>query len=220
LTLIGAPTEWVDLIDRMVPDILNLIITTWEGMPAPHPDASEDHITVALWRALVQNRNARGLPFQIRTQVVELDPAQGADLGRMDIAFIALVPREDVYFCLESKRLNALKNGKVRANASEYVTFGMLRFVTGQYSNAVQHGAMMAYVIDGDVSRAIRNVESNVRKHRVALGMTAPAQLLPSTLVVGDARARETRHQRAHEVTLFRIHHLFMGTTVSAITQL
>ena len=97
--------------------------------------------------------------FQIRTQVVELDPMPGEDLGRMDIVFIPLVPREDIYFCLESKRLNVVKDGETRAYASEYVTFGMLRFVTGQYSKAVRHGGMIAYVLDGNLSRAISNIE-------------------------------------------------------------
>src|SRR5260370_24092365 len=77
--------------------------------------------------------------FQIRTQVGELDPVPGEEFGRMDIVFIPLVPREDIYFCLESKRLNVVKDGETRAYASEYVTFGMLRFVTGQYSKAVRH---------------------------------------------------------------------------------
>src|ERR1017187_5947752 len=103
-------------------------------MPPPALDEGEDKITIALCRALQQNRTARGLMFQIRTQVVELDPVPGEDFGRMDIVFIPLVPREDIYFCLESKRLNVVKDGEPRAYASEYVTFGMLRFVTGQYS--------------------------------------------------------------------------------------
>jgi hypothetical protein len=211
VTVIGSPEEWVDLIDQMVPDVLNLVITTWEGMPLPDANASEDDITNQLWRALVQNRNARKLPFQIRTQVVELDPAQDADIGRMDIAFIALVPREDIYFCLESKRLNAPKDGRIRAYASEYVRFGMFRFVTGQYSNAVRHGGMMGYVIDGDISRAMNNVEANIRQQYAALGMAAPGQFVPSSIITGDPRIRETHHKRAHDASLFHLHHVFMA---------
>jgi hypothetical protein len=218
VTVIGAPEEWVSLIDGMVPEVLHLVVTTWDEMPTPNPNASEDEITQTLWRALVQNRDARRLPFQIRTQVVELDPGEGADLGRMDIAFIALVPREDIYFCLESKRLNVPTDGKVRAYASEYVRFGMLRFVTGQYANAVRHGAMMAYVIDGDVGRAIRNVEGNIRQHCATLGMTPPGAFVPSGTITSDARALETHHQRARENTHFRIHHLFMSAS-RAVTQ-
>ena len=211
MAVVGTSTDWADLIDPLVPQILSLVIAAWEGMPQPAPSEGEDNITIALYRALQQNRTARSLMFQIRTQVVELDPAPGEDFGRMDIVFIPLIPREDIYFCLESKRLNVVKDGETRAYASEYVTLGMLRFVTGQYSKAVRHGGMVAYVLDGDVARAIANIENNIRRQHAALGMTAPGSFLPSTSLKGDARARETHHRRVHETQFFRIHHLFVG---------
>ena len=211
MAVVGVPTEWVDLIDPMVPLVLNLVVASWEEMPSPSPDQTEDNITIALCMALKQNRTARGLMFQIHTQMVELEPIAGEDFGRLDIAFVPLVPREDVYFCLESKRLNVVKDGQPRAYASEYVTSGMLRFVTGQYSKAVRHGGMLAYVLDGDVARAMSNVEANIRKQHAALCMAEPGSFLPSTALTRDARARETHHQRVHEASLFRIHHLFMA---------
>jgi hypothetical protein len=131
VTIVGAPTDWTGVIDSLVPVILTLVIATWEEMPLPSSDADEDKITDALCRALRVNRTVRGLPFQIRTQVIESDPVEGEDLGRMDIAFIPLVPREDIYFCLENKRLNVVIDGKFRPYASEYVRLGMLRFVIG-----------------------------------------------------------------------------------------
>jgi hypothetical protein len=215
VSIIGISTEWSDLIDPMVPEILNLVIASWQEMPSPATDEKEDNITVTLCRILMQNRTARGLMFQVRTQVVELDPMPGQDLGRLDIAFIPLVPREDIYFCLESKRLNVVKNGERRAYASEYVQFGMLRFVAGQYSKAVRHGGMIGYVLDGDVSDAMTNVEANIRQRHKELCMTPPGAFVSSTVLKGDTRARETHHQRAHETVLFRIHHLFMATPVA-----
>jgi hypothetical protein len=128
----------------------------------------------------------------------------------MDIAFIPLVPREDIYFCLESKRLNVIKSGTPRTYASEYVRFGMLRFVTGQYSKAVHHGGMLGYVLDGNVSDAIANVEGNIRQRHEELCMTPPGVFSASAVLNGDDRARETHHQRAHETSVFRIHHIFM----------
>ena len=211
MAVVGTPAEWADLIDPLVPQILTLVIATWEQMPPPAPDGGEDDITTALCRALQQNRTARSLMFQIRTQVVELEPIPGEDLGRMDIVFIPLVPREDIYFCLESKRLNVVKDGKTRAYASEYVNFGMLRFITGQYAKAVRHGGMIAYVLDGNVSRAITNVEANIKSQHSALGMAPPGAFQSSAVLRDDARARETHHHRAHESTPFRIHHLFMA---------
>ena len=36
MSIVGEPTNWADLIDPLVPDILGLVIATWEGMAAPH----------------------------------------------------------------------------------------------------------------------------------------------------------------------------------------
>src|SRR6185437_556375 len=107
--------------------------------------------------------------FQIHTQQVEIDPQPGEDMGRMDIVFNVLVPREEIYFCLEGKRLNVVNNGVTRAYAAEYVSHGMMRFVTGQYSAAVRHGGMIGYVLDRDIPRAILNVEANVQAQHAAL---------------------------------------------------
>jgi hypothetical protein len=215
MSIVGAPTDWSNLIDPLVPDILRLVIASWEGMRPPAPDAREDDISVELYRALQQNRTARGLMFQIGTQQVELDPAPGQDVGRMDITFRPLVPREDIYFCLECKRLNVNKDGVLRAYAAEYVTFGMLRFVTGQYANAVQHGGMIGYVLDGNVARAMANVESNLQTQHVVLRMTAPGAFQRSSILTRDDRARETHHGRDHQTTLFCVHHLFMARDVN-----
>jgi hypothetical protein len=209
--VIGSPEEWGDFIDTQVPDILALVIDSWQQLAAPAPNALEDHITEALCRVLKSHRAARELPLQIHLQPVEIEPAEGQEAGRMDIAFYALVNREDVYFCLEAKRLNVPKDGTVRAYASEYVRFGMMRFITGQYAKLVHTGAMIGYVVDGRIPHAIANVARNIRSQHVALGMTPPGELLPSTIIPGDTRARETHHTRQHDSSLFRIHHLFVS---------
>ena len=211
MSVIGVSEEWSDLIEPKVPEILDLVVTSWNQMPDMVGNEKEDTITRALCRILMQNRTARQLPFQVRTQVVELEPVPGEDFGRLDIAFIPLVPREDIYFCLEAKRLNVIKNAKLRTYASEYVRLGMLRFVTGQYSRVVRHGGMIGYVLDGKVSDAITNVETNVQERHVELCMTPPGKFQPSAILSGDSRARETHHNRAHDLSVFRIHHLFVA---------
>lgn len=129
----------------------------------------------------------------------------------MDIVFNLLIPREDIYFCLECKRLNVINDGERRTYASEYVRLGMLRFITGQYARAVRHGGMIGYVLDGNVSHAMINVEQNIRKQRGSLGLTEPARFLASTSLPDDNRIRETHHRRAHEIETFRIHHVFLA---------
>ena len=209
----GSPSDWVNLIDSMVPDVLELILTAWESMPAPAPNATEDPTSESLCRHLRQSRNRCDLPFRIDLQMVELEPEAGADLGRMDIVFSPMVPRENIYFCLECKRLNVVVDGgKIRPYASEYVRHGMLRFIRGQYAAAVRHGGMLGYVLDEDIASAVNHVEVNIRKQHAELGMDAPGVFLVSSVRPRDARVRETRHRRVHDHGLFCIHHLFMGS--------
>ena len=124
------------------------------------------------------------------------------------------MPREEIYFCLEGKRLNVVNDSARRAYASEYVRYGMMRFITGQYSRTVGHGGMIGYVLDQDIARAISNVTANVRAQCPALRMDPPGDLLESELLRLDERVRETHHKREHDNRTFRIHHLFMAAHV------
>ena len=211
MLVVGTPSEWLDLIDSQVPEILDLVISNWARMPPLAPDAREDPTTEALCRCLRQDRDRCDLPFRIDVQMVELDPAPGENQGRMDIVFSPPVPRECVYFCLECKRLNALLEGEIRAYASEYVRFGMHRFVRGQYAVLVGNGGMLGYVLDGDIPGAMTNVEANIRGRREELGMEPPAQFQTSSIRPSDERAKETRHRRQNARDPFIIHHIFVS---------
>lgn len=216
MSVAGTPRDWEDFFATdFVPTIIELILATWLGMAKPSGDAHEGKISVDLCCALRKNRTARDLMFQIRTQDFELDLDTGELVGIKDIVFSPLINREDVYFCLECKRLNVVRNGTVRPYASEYVREGMVRFVVGQYSKGVRHGGMLGYVLDGDVPGAMANVESNIRSRSKELGMTPPAGFQPSSIRPADAHARETHHRRQHEQAVFRLHHLFVTCPVN-----
>ena len=213
MNVIGVPNAWINLIDTMVPDILKLVTTTWEALPPPASDAYEDPITELLCLALKQNRDLSELPFRIDIQLVELEPEADQKQGRMDIAFSPLIPREDIYFCLECKRLNVIKDGTLRKYASQYVTHGMVRFITGQYSKLVKHGGMLGYVLDGKVDNAIDDVSSVIHKSRDSLGMLKTAIVEQSSIIPTDNRIKETRHKRPHNGQEFKIHHIFVAGT-------
>lgn len=220
MSVVGASDEWIDLLERMLPNILRLVVEVWTGMPKPFSDDKEDKITEFLCRALRNHRTVRDLPFYIQIQMVELDPAAGQELGRLDIAFIPTglpgAPNESIYFCLECKRLNVVTNGHKWPGGSEYVAHGMVRFVNGQYASAVRHGGMLGYVLDGDVAGAITNVESNVKSQHVSLCMEPPGTLNASSVLTEVPTARESLHSRTGELTHFRIHHLFVDALASS----
>lgn len=220
MSVAGASDEWIDLLERMLPEIVRLVVEAWSGMQRPFADDREDPITELLCRALKKNRKIRDLPFYIQIQMVELDPAPGQDLGRLDIAFLPTglpgAPDESIYFCLECKRLNVVVNGVKRPGGSEYVAHGMARFVTGQYASAVRHGGMLGYVLDGDVAGAMTNVEANVKTHHISLRMEPPGTLNSSSVLAKLSTARESLHNRIGDPVQFCIHHLFMNAQAPA----
>lgn len=209
MNLAGTPDNWIDLIDSLVPDILKLVMSAWEQMPALGADALEDPTTEELSRWLRRNRDANLLPFQVHVQMVELGAGASDDQGRMDIVFLPLIPREDIYFCLECKRLNVTNDKVIRSYASEYLTYGMLRFIHGKYSAQVRNGGILGYVLDGNVSRAIQNVSKLIKKRHEELGMKPPGEMMRSSILPEETRMRETRHSRPFNPENFIMHHLF-----------
>ncbi len=214
----GSADQWIELVDSQIPDILELVVQTWESMPAPTGDDREDAITNKLCRALRRSRDSVQLAFRIDTQLVELDPAEGESEGRMDIVFSPTVPREDIYFCLECKRLNVLSScGSVRPYFAEYVVKGMVRFITGQYAASVPAGGMLAYVLDSQVDTAIAGILANIENNKALLGVKGVVEFRPSQSLPHDPRVRETVHLRGTDESEFLIHHLFMAAKSAAI---
>ena len=209
--VLGDPAAWSDLLDDMVPRILAATIEAWHTLPSIPPGWNEDRVTRSLCSALRQHRTARNLPFQIHTQQVKLESADSSAAGRLDIVFNLLVPCEESYFCMEAKRLRVVLRGRTRSYASEYVQFGMMRFITGQYSPAVRHGGMLGYVFDRNIARAVANVQANVGTHHAILRMAPPGDLVQSPLAAPTSWIRESRHRRTHASGTFRIHHVFVA---------
>lgn len=214
MSILGSSADWAALLDKLLPDLLRLIEETWNTLSGPLQNAREDTVTNALCRALRTNRTLRDMPFYIIPQMVELEPLHEEDEGRIDIAFLPSgiqgPPNESIYFCLECKWLNVTANKQKRPGGSEYVKYGMQRFVTGQYAKAVKHGGMVGYVQDGDIPGAIANIENNVQKHHKILNMTPPG-VLETSSILSTPRTRESFHSRNGEDIAFRIHHIFVS---------
>ena len=208
--LIGTPHEWGGAIDSLVPDILNLVIESWDAIRPLSQDSREDPTTEELCRLLRLNRNSNNLPFRIDIQLVDLDPAADEDQGRMDIVFSPLIPDERIYFCLECKRLNVVKDGKTRSYASEYITHGMLRFICGQYASAVHQGGMLGYVLDGNVAPVIMKIKSLIQSRSEELKVNELDIFLPSRICPENLQIKESLHERHHGLGFFCIHHIFV----------
>jgi hypothetical protein len=206
----GDSADWDDFFQQsLIPAVLALVVDAWNRMEKPEQTANEDEISTRLFTALITGKDRNRHAFLIRYQDVEVDTDLTKVTGKKDIVVFPST-FEEIYFCLEAKRLHARISGVRRSLAAEYVREGMQRFVDGKYSRFVRHGGMLGYVLDGQVDRAISNVERNIQAHARELGIAIPSRFLPSSVRPNDSCAKETHHRRSHETTVFRIHHLFM----------
>jgi hypothetical protein len=207
----GDSTDWDDFFEqKLIPAVLAYVVTTWERMQKPGPTDMEDAISDKLYSALVNAKRRSDLPFLIRREDLEFNMDLAKETGRKDIVFFPST-QEEIYLCVEAKRLNATVSGRRESLADKYVTQGMQRFVDGKYARFVRHGAMLAYVLDGQIGRAMKNVENNIRSRLIQLYMEKNGGFVASAIRPDDPRSRETHHRRAHEVAVFRIHHLFVA---------
>lgn len=211
----GDSSQWADLFEReLIPVILELVLDAWAALPPLADDSEEDDVTDKLYAAMKRSKNRQRHPFLIQPQNAEFDLDSEKIIGWKDIAFYPPTNDEEIYFCLEAKRLNAVISGENKSLASEYVTKGMQRFIDRKYSPDVRHGGMLGYVLDGDIVRAINNVANCIQLHHADLRMDAPGDLRPSTIRPHDGNAKESHHQRDGETDAFRLHHLFVATNI------
>ena len=171
-------------------------------------------LTARTMSALLTLRNDSDEALRFELSMFSWDQTDSGEMrltSSEDIVFFPPANDEDIYLCLEAKRLNAAVSGVRRSLADEYVREGMQRFVDGKYARFVRHGAMLGYVLDGNTDRAMKNVENNIRTRLTELRMDKNDGFLASSIRPDDPRSKETRHRRAHEATIFRIHHLFMA---------
>jgi hypothetical protein len=207
----GDPRLWLDSFSPgLIPQIIELVLTSWDAFEKPGRNEKEVPITRRFRSFLKRRKNAlRELPVRIDRESVEDDPDSGEERGRIDIRFTeGYSCREEVYFAFECKRLNVPTRTGCRSLAREYVVQGMMRFVTAQYAAGLEHGGMIGYVLDGNVSNALVAVDRSITSTGRALMMKGPLRLRESLLIPGRRDVKETSHYLSDRT--FRIQHVFL----------
>lgn len=213
--VVGDISQWDGLFPwHLLPRVFDLVTETWDAWDKPAPDAKETDISRRFRVRLKQAKDLASLPFRIMREEPEDNFETGEELGRKDLVFLPNdTAYEEVYFVFECKRLNAItESGAFKTLASEYVTEGMTRFVSGQYARFMDQGGMIGYVLDGRREHAMGLVEKNIRNKRDDLKMEAPGGFSDSTLRPDSRFIRETSHALSRN---FRIHHIFLTCPVS-----
>ncbi|MGF6175445.1 hypothetical protein [Ensifer sp. 4252] len=150
----------------------------------------EDHITEHLVRSLIRTKLVPGRIVYQYTLLAEDVHGNVSISGNIDFV-LTIGDDEDVYLACECKRLNVPYMRGVRGLVGEYVDEGLMRFVTGQYSNALPSAMMLGYVMNARTDIARRGVKRAMAVRKTAIGLQSD---LDAPLVNGRPIRFHTTH--------------------------
>ena len=174
--LAGSPDAWLAHFRNLGEQMSEAIEAAWpiciEPLQAKKGTMThEDHITEHLVKVL---RRTKKVPGRITYQYVLLvEDANGNVSLSSSIDFVLTVgDDEDVYLAYECKRLNVPYTASVRNLCGPYIDEGLMRFVTGQYSNGLPMATMIGYVMNGNNGRARQGLRRGMKARTATLGLT------------------------------------------------
>ena len=210
MSIIGSSRRWYAALVDMYDIIYEAIARVWPECKKRVTAASsigaaprqvrarqvrEDPITRSLIMYLRSDPIIRDSPIHIESQRELLsDDLQDNPnpIGYLDICVLFLTGSDKLYLAMECKRLNVRQaKNRTATQASEYVTKGMMRFMSGQYSPTWPLGAMLGYVMDGNMQTAYIAIRHQIDQHA--------QQLLYDPALFRDVKRPEhfsTAHQR------------------------
>lgn len=210
MSTFGSASSWDDFFpDHLVGAVLDLLTRCWDQFPKPSSTELEVKITQRFREALVRDKDARLLPFSIWPESSETDPETGKEVGRIDLRFLHGY-REKVYLAFECKRLRILNKRAIRSNVGEYVgNEGMMRHVSGKYSQGMLDAGMIGYVMDGRVSAARSAIRKSIRSKASSLFVDEANPLSRSVHRLADSRVAQSQH--ALPTGELTIHHVLLA---------
>lgn len=193
----------------LIPKALELVFAAWERLAWKDRSKLEPQITRSLAVTLRRLKLARRLPFIVDSETDTL-----TDLpSRLDFRFLA-GNDERAYFTVEAKRLYIPREKATEANLDEYRKTGIMAFVDGTYAPNLPDGAMLGYVMDGDLKRGIMEVKKMLgdEQHRKILNVTTGPK--SSRYLPNHSSVLETTHRRLANVQgrkMVVLQHLFVA---------
>lgn len=186
-------------------EVVFLIAATLEAFDRDYRatlSRKEDPISRQLVFALLRLQSKEGYEwfsdYVINGQRDELDSALEVHLGRTDITFEL---GNHHRFIWESKRLHY----KGKTLYSEYRREGVMRFISEKYAKGQSYGGMLAFVMDGEIDKAVAGVETHLNAHRTELKIYGDC--FQPCSEANDSRLRLSLHFERGD---FNIFHCFL----------
>lgn len=192
-------------------EVLHLVSETWREFTLNRSVRLEERVTALFAAALEDAYIDQGRSWFVFPEVPITDPTFGTQTGRNDLRFYHRnIPGQRNFFTIECKRLHVTTASGFRHLAVEYVDEGLQRFVDERYAATLSCGAMVGYVMDNDVKRALASVRADIDAKRAQLKMKMPLQV-PCTIMPTEQFSAESGHKRTNGE--FTAYHLLLGVS-------
>ena len=199
--VVGDARDWKSRFVSIDQRFLGRIAVVWPTCIALlSPQSTEDQITINLVAILCKDEVVRSICHWVEYQCEPFGTdANGVKFskGKIDLA-VRLDWERERYLAYECKRLNVVYNGSRASLATDYVTKGMMRFMTEQYAEAMPIGCMLGYVMDGDVPFAMTQLEAAIKAHP-PLGLTGGPN---ASAAISNLTRFVTAHTRQTSTTI------------------
>ena len=173
--LTGSLENWLPHFRGVEEQVKDAVKAIWPSCIGPLQTKKdmmthEDRITEHLVHSLIQSKSVPGrIEYQYSLLIEDIDGNVSMS-GKIDFV-VTIGNDEDVYLACECKRLNIPYQARTRGLASEYVEEGLMRFITGQYSNGLPVAMMLGYVMDARIDQARCGVMRVIRQRATSLGL-------------------------------------------------
>lgn len=180
--------------EEEIPRIIQNILDCCETLTRQAPHENENSLSRRLFKKLMRFPEYHIGPVvpHWESWIVNVSEEDVAITGRGDILFCG--GGVQTYFLVEAKRLFVtFPGGDKRSLLKEYITDGMMRFVTGQYASKMNAGAMLGYVFDKSLGDAKVALSAAVNEEKTKLKITHDGEWQESDIAVNPP-VDETRH--------------------------
>jgi hypothetical protein len=209
--MLGDMSAWLGHFRTLEERMAEAIEAAWPICIAPlQPKKGsmthEDNITNHLVAALIKGKKIPGRIIPQYSLLTEADDESVHLSSNVDFV-LTIGDSEDVYLACECKRLNVTYKSGMRGLVGEYVDDGLMRFISGQYSNGLPLAMMLGYVMNARLDRARRGLRRAMTARTTTIN-------LKSTLdapIVGGRPVRFTTFHECHSGHNIEVAHTLLG---------
>jgi hypothetical protein len=142
----------------------------------------------------------------VYTQAMKTGNVSPEQARRIDIRlFHPWINYASVYFAWECKRVGDKRvDRKYAGLISEYITEGIQRFLDGEYAAGLDDAGMLGYVLAGEVSNIVRDINGSMQHPRRDRLLSPSEQIEPGPAIGTFTDAYQSHHES------IRLYHLFL----------